>query len=398
MPPRLETLDSWLERAHLAAPVESRAARSAGLYRLLKQRGWYGGDPPWETVRALLALVDELEPAPARRGRCRRAAQLNRAIELHYRAAAARVAGAEAQLVLEVWRAYAKPAPGAPLDPGLARRLRQQAWISGDSRRRALRMRPRAASYWLTSGIEGAPCRRRNSPSPQALAAHVPVRLIAPQSLAPLLAPAWQAGWRRACRARANAAARAVRGRIAGSPCAAHSLEQEAALAAAQVLQWLAAGKRRIAIVAFDRLTARRMRALLERRRILLADESGWKLSTTSAATCAMRWVEVATGGFLQRDVLDWLKSPHVFASLPAAMREARRRLPGGGDPREQCARRPAGDAQGAAQPAVARAKRTRDEGANARTRCTACLSAWMPRRGPGAAARRHAWPSGARC
>ena len=315
LPPRLETLDSWLERAPLDAQVESRAARTAGLYRLLKARGWYGGDPPWETVRALLALADELSMHLSSAGEEPR---LARAIESHYRAAAARVAGAEAQLVLEVWRAYARPQPGGPLDPGLARRMRQQSWV---------RVVKEGAAYapagivWLTSCVGG------KLPAPELafaaqLAAHLPLQLIAPQGLAPLLAAAWEpAGASLTTRALALDPLAYAQSRI--TVRAAHSLEQEAGLAAAQVLQWLAAGKRRIAIIAFDRLTARRMRALLERREILLADESGWKLSTTSAATCAMRWVEAATGGFHQRDVLDWMKSPHVFASLPAAMRES---------------------------------------------------------------------------
>jgi len=104
LPPRIETLESWLERAPLATPVESRAARSAGLYRLLKARGWYGGDPPWETVHALLALVDELSLHLSGAG-AQDEPRLRRAIEAHYRAGAARIAGEEAQLVLEVWRA-----------------------------------------------------------------------------------------------------------------------------------------------------------------------------------------------------------------------------------------------------------------------------------------------------
>ena len=314
LPPRLETLESWLERAPLDAPVESRAARTAGLYRLLKARGWYGGDPPWETVRALLALADELS---LHLGLAGDEPRLQRAIEQHYRASAARVAGAEAQLVLEVWRAYARPQPGAPLDPGMALRLRQQAWVN------AIKTGAPGAPtgiVWLTSCVGG------KLPAPQlafagSLGAHLPLTLIAPQSLAALLDAAWEPrGVSLTERALAlNPAAFTPRLAVH----AAHSLEQEARVAAAQVLRWLADGRRRIAVIAFDRLTARRMRALLERRSVLLADESGWKLSTTSAATCAMRWVEAATGGFHQRDVLDWLKSPHVFASIPAAEREA---------------------------------------------------------------------------
>ncbi|HEY4375180.1 MAG TPA: PD-(D/E)XK nuclease family protein [Burkholderiales bacterium] len=313
LPPRLETLETWLARAPLQSAVQSRAARTAGLYRLLKARGWYGGDPPWETVRELLALADELSLKLAL---AEDEPRVKRVIESHYRAAAARVAGAEAQLVLEVWRAYAKPQPGAALDPGLARRLRQQAWLQAVAAGEAYAP---SGIAWLSGGIMGElPAHEQAFAA--ALAQRMPFAVIAPQSLTPLLAAAWEPEG-----AALSERAQALAPEHFAAPIAiraAHSLEQEANLAANQVLQWLAAGRRRIAILAFDRLTARRMRALLERRQVLLADESGWKLSTTSAATCAMRWVEAATGGFHQRDTLDWLKSPHVFAGVPAELRE----------------------------------------------------------------------------
>lgn len=317
LPPRIDTLESWLERAPLATPVESRAARSAGLYRLLKARGWYGGDPPWETVHALLALVDELSLHLSGAG-AEGEPRLHRAIEAHYRAGAARIAGEEAQLVLEVWRAFAKPQAGAALDPGMAWRLRQQASLQAIAA--GAPGVPRAI-VWLGAAIEPA------LPAPQrafaaALGRQLPLTLIAPDALPPLLAAAW-AGQGAALTARAQALPQEAYAGLHLTVHAADSLEQEADVAARQVLRWLGAGKRRIAILAFDRLTARRMRALLERRAVLLADESGWKLSTTSAATCAMRWVELATGGALQRDVLDWLKSPHVFHPIALEEREA---------------------------------------------------------------------------
>ena len=317
LPPRIETLESWLERAPLATPVESRAARSAGLYRLLKARGWYGGDPPWETVHALLALVDELSLHLSGAG-AQDEPRLRRAIEAHYRAGAARIAGEEAQLVLEVWRAFAKPQAGAALDPGLAWRLRQQAWLKAiaDGAPGA----PRAV-VWLSADIDPVLPRPQQAFA-EALGAQVPLTLIAPAALPPLLAAAWSPQGA-ALGARAQALPDDAYASLQLTVHAAHSLEQEADLAARQVLQWLRQGKRRIAILAFDRLTARRMRALLERRAVLPADESGWKLSTTSAATCAMRWVELATGGALQRDVLDWLKSPHVFHTIALDEREA---------------------------------------------------------------------------
>ena len=94
------------------------------------------------------------------------------------------------------------------------------------------------------------------------------------------------------------------------------SLEAEARAVADQVRAWVADGKRDIALVALDRMSARRARALLERDSILLADEAGWKLSTTSAATALMRWLDCAAAGFRQGDLVDLLRSPFMFGDL----------------------------------------------------------------------------------
>lgn len=98
--------------------------------------------------------------------------------------------------------------------------------------------------------------------------------------------------------------------------CPASSLEQEAQQGA-QILQgWLAQGKSRIAIIAQDRVVARRIRALLERSRVWVADETGWKLSTTRAAAVLAAWFEVISSSGEVIALLDLLKSPFVFAQL----------------------------------------------------------------------------------
>ncbi len=103
---------------------------------------------------------------------------------------------------------------------------------------------------------------------------------------------------------------------------AAHSLEDEAQGAAIQVRLWLAAGKRDIAIVAQDRLVARRVRALLERDQILVRDETGWTFSTTAASALIMRWLDLVADDFYYLDLLDFLKSPLVLSHIE---RETRR-------------------------------------------------------------------------
>ncbi|MCP2936547.1 hypothetical protein NK983_28080, partial [Salmonella enterica subsp. enterica serovar Typhimurium] len=82
----------------------------------------------------------------------------------------------------------------------------------------------------------------------------------------------------------------------------AQSLEQEAQHAATCIVRWLAEGRRRIALVASDREAARRTRALLERRQVLLADETGWKLSTTRAAATVDAFLQCLASDGYHRD------------------------------------------------------------------------------------------------
>lgn len=93
---------------------------------------------------------------------------------------------------------------------------------------------------------------------------------------------------------------------------AASDFEQEANAVDLAVRRWYASGVRNIAIVTPDRKLARRTRALLERAGLPLRDSAGWILSTTSAATAVMRWIETVEQDFAQGPLLDFLKSPFV--------------------------------------------------------------------------------------
>ncbi|MBU1192960.1 MAG: PD-(D/E)XK nuclease family protein [Gammaproteobacteria bacterium] len=95
---------------------------------------------------------------------------------------------------------------------------------------------------------------------------------------------------------------------------AADSAEQEARAIDIQVRRWLLEGKQRIGIVTEDRRLARRVRALLERAGIVLADSGGWALSTTSAAACVERWLQCIEEDFAHQPLLDLLKSPFLCA------------------------------------------------------------------------------------
>lgn len=95
----------------------------------------------------------------------------------------------------------------------------------------------------------------------------------------------------------------------------AKSLEDEAVHGAQTIIDWLASGKTRLAIVAQDRVVARRIRALLERAHVYVADETGWKLSTTRAAAAVSAWFDVVTMRAETLAMLNLLKSPFIFAS-----------------------------------------------------------------------------------
>ena len=88
------------------------------------------------------------------------------------------------------------------------------------------------------------------------------------------------------------------------------SIEQQAQAISAQAAYWQQQGRAQIAIITEDRKLARRVRALLERRQILVQDTAGWSLSTTSAASCIERWLQCIEQDFAYQPLLDLLKSP----------------------------------------------------------------------------------------
>ncbi len=88
--------------------------------------------------------------------------------------------------------------------------------------------------------------------------------------------------------------------------------EDEAQRAAARIHQLLAqrqAGAGAVALIAQDRSLVRRVRALLERGGVAVADETGWKLSTTRAAAALMSLLRLARVQASCDDLLDGLKS-----------------------------------------------------------------------------------------
>lgn len=97
------------------------------------------------------------------------------------------------------------------------------------------------------------------------------------------------------------------------APSAAYALcdsfEDEAQAAAAQVVAHVARGEAPVALVALDRVLVRRVRALLEAAGVAVADETGWRLSTTRAAARLMALLQAADPQAGTDALFDWLKA-----------------------------------------------------------------------------------------
>jgi ATP-dependent helicase/nuclease subunit B len=117
--------------------------------------------------------------------------------------------------------------------------------------------------------------------------------------------------------------AAAQHARTAASPahgklqiCAADRPEQEARVIDIQVRRWLLEGVRNIGIVTNDRRLARRVRALLERADVMLVDTAGWTLSTTSAASVVVHWLDCIEHRLHHAKLLECLKSPFLASFI----------------------------------------------------------------------------------
>ncbi|MBI2306555.1 MAG: PD-(D/E)XK nuclease family protein [Rhodocyclales bacterium] len=323
--PQFDTLRRWANAAPLPdipSPLPE-SERLVLLHTALAARGWFDETALWGIAAELATLSDELSAAAVRLPDDE--AALCRQLEQAYALRASAPLNFEARVVHEMWRALA--ASGRPDAPSVYRlRLARLA---------ATAARP------LFLLLDGPP-EERLTPAEQAFleryAAQQPVQLCAPAPrsmaitpIAAVLAAAWPelpaaAGelpplLERAHRLADTQHATPFAERL--QLVAVSGREQEAEAAAAQVFAWLGDGLRRIALVAEDRLSARRLRALLERQGVLAADETGWKLSTTRAAATVDALLETAAGGAYHLDLLDLCKSPHLFAEEPAAARAA---------------------------------------------------------------------------
>jgi ATP-dependent helicase/nuclease subunit B len=336
--PRIASLRIWALE-HADGPVPDEQRRALMLFEALREHpGPFAGLSTWHLVEELIALFDELSLQHAEVPDDLGAFQALVAQAYAPSGVAPLALGNEAALVHQLWRAWHQQ----HLDEGL--RERQEAYLDGLTRGLAalapeeriyvagLEPASRAERAWarkLVHSGRGTVLVHATLPIDATSAADTPAgRLLDELALAPLGdTPA-------SARAELleelfdrndlDLAARARRCHKAQpqSPLAdalrvaiADDLEQEAGAIDVQVRLWLGQDRRRIGIVTEDRRLARRLRALLERSGISVADAGGWALSTTSAAAALERWLECIEEDFAHQALLDVLKSPFVFSA-----------------------------------------------------------------------------------
>lgn len=343
--PRITTLRAWIEaggadRADDRTPLSEPARRLLLVDALRQHRGLFGDDDPWRVADSLLELFDELSrchadlPATVEN----LAARLAAGYGIHGEPPAALTR--EAEIVHRLWRAWheqtealGRPDPWAhyldalhdrhaiapdephcfilghqPLIPA------EQSWVSA-----------RLAAGRATVLLHGNPPARR-ARADATLSAWLATTddrqfhgeaAPAARCLDAVYPCAGSDLRQRAAHLRTEFPESPLAGRL--TMLAADSAEHEARAVDVQVRRWLLEGKSRIGIVTEDRRLARRVRALLERAGVPLADSGGWALSTTSAAACVERWLQCCEEDFAHQPLLDVLKSPFLCGEAQRA-------------------------------------------------------------------------------
>jgi len=319
--PRMVTLRDFSQSVPFGGTIIPDTCRVATLYQALRERRWFADADLWTISKELLTLLDELTQhhviLPQNEqdflDQMERAYEAKRNVSMQF----------EARVVHELW--YAMSASGE-LDAARAyqQRLAQLA-----------QQADQPLVVLLASALAAPEARFLEAYAQQAPVHLFDMREMVKgepscavfQSLAPAISGLEAVKLSSSLRDQAailreqfplstlNRSPSEMKGRKV-SLFGAHSLEEEACAAEVQVRRWLLAGKRNIAIVAQDRLVARRVRALLERAEIQVRDESGWTLSTLAVSTVLMRWLDTLQSDFYFQDLLDMLKSPFIFADL----------------------------------------------------------------------------------
>ena len=314
--PQMITLNDWAQSIPLDIPIQPDTQRIAALYQALRERRWFADADLWSLSRELLGLMDDLtrHHVALPESETEFSEQLAKA----YQARSGQSMQFEARVVHELWYAMAADGELAGELDGIRAYQRQLALLA---------QRVNTPLYVLLTSDMSAP----EVHFLEACRARVPVTVFDLREMV-VDAPDCALLPRSLQHAAESADLRSDAVLLKKQPEAilskrlrlfgAHSLEQEARAAELQVRRWLLAGKQNIALVAQDRLVARRVRALLERAGVLVQDETGWTFSTLAVSTVLMRWLDALQSDFYYHDLLDLLKSPFIFADQNSSERK----------------------------------------------------------------------------
>jgi ATP-dependent helicase/nuclease subunit B len=335
------SLSDWLGSAPQSwtfpkaqTPLERWLAVYAALQAHPKLRAWFKAESEagaWGLAQAIIAACDTLSSAVLSQSASLMTPQqgaassdawqgllaklLEEAIEEAYPALARKVVDREAEVLLLFWR-YLSDA-GNPI---VRKHLALAAYLH--AAKQAKHARP---FVWVQTADGLASDRAVMQRFMNAYAVHAPVIDIGLNwSDVSLWPEALSAGEAEASQAKQDAthnAKAAYRGQW--RLLSANRFEELAWMAAKSVEEHIIAGKKNIALVAQDRLAARRTRALLARFGPALAirDETGWKLSTTRAAAALHSWLSLIRApkeGPSAADLLEFLQNP--FVDIPAIL------------------------------------------------------------------------------
>lgn len=318
--PRITTLDAWLAQAspengrRQAGESTMRIERVMTLYAEMRGHPWLKrlfhaqrNTDLLPVAQSLLKLFDELSEVLL---------------------PSMQIDGAAA----DAWRAaleqLAPPAQGMLSDEARLVWTLWQGQLDGEDPAaiRLARMRNLAAVadmplVWISDGRPQS----MHGAFLDAYARRCPVLPVVPDWHPRWFAPAYAAAWPEAFDDDAPGPDGAAPDNAApcADPCAtvflhaARSLEDEARHAAQTVVRWLAEGKARIGVVAQDPLAARRLRALLRRAGIAVADRTETKMSATRPAAMLAALLDVVATRAGSYALLDLLKCPGLCDDLP---------------------------------------------------------------------------------
>lgn len=305
IPPRTATLPAWLDLLQPPQAGTGRGERMMSLYAELRQHAWLKklfsarrNTDLLPLAQTLLGLFDELSAAllPALQSDPGAADSRWQAALQQLPPPARTLLSDEAQLIWTLWKTQLDRHD--PLASVFARMLQ----LAADADAPLVWVHP-ARPDPLQEAFLQAYARRRPV---------LPVTLDwRREAVRPVFAQAWEEMLEESAEPGPAAAVTPPAGlRLHAAP----GLEAEAQHAARTVTGWLREGKTRIAVIAQDRVAARRVRALLERAQVFVSDETGWRLSTTRSAAALAALLEVVSSDADTLALLDLLKAPCLYA------------------------------------------------------------------------------------